>query len=101
MAEQEALKVYLQVVLCIESPSIRAGLFEQGLTSFLDVETLTEKDITQICANVCRPGGLILNPMLPGRGHGRGAAAAAAPDHPPLPVFANICSLCPSCHSTS
>jgi hypothetical protein len=58
------LNAYLQDVLCIESPSICAGLFEQGLTSFLDFETLTKKDITQICANVCRPGGLIPNPML-------------------------------------
>jgi hypothetical protein len=83
MAEQEALNAYLQDVLRIESPSIRAGLFEQGLTSFLDFETLTEKDIMQICANVRRPGGLIPNPMLPGRGRGRGAAAAV--DLPPLP----------------
>jgi hypothetical protein len=86
MAVHEALNAYLQDVLCIESPSIHAGLFEQGLTSFLDFETLTNKDINQICANVRCPGVLIPNPMLPGRGRGRGAAAvAAAADLPPLP----------------
>jgi hypothetical protein len=77
-------RCFVDCILHIESPSFCAGLFEQGLTSFLDFKTLTEKDITQICANVCCPGVLILSPMLPGCCRGRDVAAAAA-DHPLLP----------------
>jgi hypothetical protein len=79
------LNAYLQDTLRIESPSILAGLNEQGLVSFSDFETLTEKDITQKCANVRKPGGLIFNPMLAGRGRGRGQAAA-----PDVPLPAQI-----------
>jgi hypothetical protein len=38
-----------------------------------------------MCANVCKPGGLIVNPMLAGRGRGRGQAAA-----PDVPLPAQI-----------
>lgn len=83
MAAVDALNAYLENVLGIVSPAIRAGLNEQGLTSFADFETLTEKDITQMCANVRKPGGLIANPMLAGRGRGRGQQAEP---QPPLPA---------------
>lgn len=67
MAELAEFNAYLQDVLRIDSPFVRAGLNEQGLTSFGDFETLTEKDVTQICANVRKPGGAIMNPVA-GRG---------------------------------
>jgi hypothetical protein len=44
------LNAYLQDTLRIESPSILAGLNEQGLVSFSDFETLTEK---RYYAKVC------------------------------------------------
>jgi len=61
-ANLAALNNYFQNTLVIQDQAVRDGLNEQGLTSFDDFVTLTEKDIVQICANVRRPGGVIPNP---------------------------------------
>jgi hypothetical protein len=68
-ANLAALNNYLDNVLFIQDQAVRDGLNQQGLTSFDDFVTLTESDISQICSNVRKPGGVIPNPNagLPGQ----------------------------------
>jgi hypothetical protein len=61
-AAQAALNNYLDTPLGITDGATRAALNQQGLQSFDDFLTLTEKDIEEICSNLRKPGGTIPNP---------------------------------------
>jgi hypothetical protein len=61
-AAQAALNNYLDAPLGITEAATRAALNQQGLQSFDDFLTLTEKDISEICTNLRKPGGTIPNP---------------------------------------
>ena len=56
------LNNYFTNTLLIGDPALRGALNNQGLGSFEDFATLTEKDVEKICANVRKPGGWIANP---------------------------------------
>jgi hypothetical protein len=58
-----ALNNYLNDPLGIADPQTRVALNNQGLQSFDDFLTLTEKDITEIGSNIRKPGGTIPNPV--------------------------------------
>ena len=68
-ANLAALNNYFENTLFITDQAVRNGLNQQGLTSFDDFITFTEKDIAQICSNVRKPGGVIPNPnaAVPGQ----------------------------------
>lgn len=53
---------YLTNVLLIADNNVRIGLVAQGLQSFDDFESLTDEDVSDICTNLRKPGGLVTNP---------------------------------------
>jgi hypothetical protein len=61
-ATQAALNNYLDDPIRITAAATRAALNQQGLQSFDDFVTLLEKDITEICSNLRKPGGTLPNP---------------------------------------
>lgn len=73
-ARLTALNNYLANTLGLAAAQ-RTALNEQGLDSIDVFATLTENEITSICSNVRRPGGVVVNPVA---GRGRAAAVAAA-----------------------
>lgn len=65
------LNNYLQQVFGITDGNIRQAINDQGLTTFDDFFNLTETDVEEICTNVQKPGGMMVNPnaavlQLPG-----------------------------------
>jgi hypothetical protein len=56
------LNTYMQNILLIVEPGTRSAINQQGLQAFADFESLTDKDIKNICANARKPGGTIVNP---------------------------------------
>jgi hypothetical protein len=75
-----ALNNYLNDPIGITDPQARVALNNQGLQSFFDFYTLTEKDIIEICANIRKPGGTIPNPV-----HDPAAPVAGIPPTIPNP----------------
>ena len=63
MAAAIVLNNYLLNVLLINDVEVRNALNVQGLTALTDFVSLTDKDIKNICANVRKPGGTIVNPL--------------------------------------
>lgn len=63
MAAINPLNAYMNATLLIQVATTRLALNAQGLNDFDDFLSLTEKDITDICSNVRKPGGTILNPL--------------------------------------
>jgi hypothetical protein len=57
------LNNYLDNTLGIDDQNTRDALNQQGIQAFDDFLTLTEKDISDICANIRKPGGTIPNPL--------------------------------------
>jgi hypothetical protein len=53
---------YLTNMLLIASIDLRAALTAQGLQDLGSYVTLVEDDIGDICANIRKPGGTIVNP---------------------------------------
>lgn len=58
------LNNYLQQVFGIADGNIRQAINEQGLTNFDDFFNLTETDVEEICTNVRKPGGMMVNPNV-------------------------------------
>ena len=56
------LNNYLNNMLLIVDAPIRDALNKQGLLSFDDFVDLTKTDIEEICTNIRKPGGQIVNP---------------------------------------
>jgi hypothetical protein len=79
-AAQAQLNNYLDTPIGITVQATRTALNQQGLQSFDDFLTLTEKDISEICANLRKPGGTIPNPD-----HNPGAPVAGVPATLPNP----------------
>jgi hypothetical protein len=61
-AAQAQLNNYLDTPIGITTQATRAALNQQGIQSFDDFLTLTEKDISEICTNLRKPGGTVPNP---------------------------------------
>jgi hypothetical protein len=75
-----ALNNYFNDTLGIVDPPARVALNNQGLQAFDDFLTLTEKDISEICTNIRKPGGMIPNPV-----HNAAAPVAGIPPMIPNP----------------
>lgn len=59
---QQIFDTYLNGSLLIQDNGVRQAIIDQGLTVFTDLLDLTEDDVEEICANVRKPGGMIVNP---------------------------------------
>jgi hypothetical protein len=59
-----ALNNYLDNTIGIHDQATRLSLNGQGLESFDDFLTFTEKEIGEMCTNVRKPGGTIANPAF-------------------------------------
>jgi hypothetical protein len=75
-----ALNNYLNDPIGIVDPQTRVALNNQGHQAFEDFLTLTEKDISEICSNIRKPGGTIPNPV-----HDPVASVAGRPPTIPNP----------------
>ena len=58
------LNNYFTNILGIGDAALRGALNNQGLTSFEDFATLTEKVVEKICNNIRKQGGMIANPNV-------------------------------------
>jgi hypothetical protein len=58
------LNNYFDNTIGITDQATRVALNEKGLESFDDFLIYTEKEITDMCPNVRKPGGLIVNPAF-------------------------------------
>lgn len=58
---------YLENTLRIAEAPARNALRQQGLAAFDDLSALEEDDITKICSNIRKPGGMIPNPVRQGQ----------------------------------
>jgi hypothetical protein len=75
-----ALNNYFNDPMGIVDPQIRVALNNQGLQSFDDFLTLSEKDLSELCSNIRKPGGTIPNPV-----HDPAAPVAGIPPTIPNP----------------
>lgn len=58
------LNDYLLNVIRITDGNIRQAVNDQGLVAFDDFFNLTESDVEEICSNVRKPGGMMVNPNV-------------------------------------
>lgn len=63
-AAPATLDNYMIAMLLIADAYTRAAILAQGLNDYDNFLTLTEKDITDICANIQKPGGTVANPAF-------------------------------------
>jgi hypothetical protein len=61
---------YLNATILITENAVRDAIVNQGLTTFNDLDNMTDQDIKDVCKNARSPGGMIqqADNLLPNRG---------------------------------
>ena len=62
MANIVIMRTYFQDVVNVSAEASRI-IVDQGLDDFITLVDFSEVDMKTLCAAVCRPGGMIINPQ--------------------------------------
>ena len=70
MADIATFRNYLNATILITENAVRDAIVNQGLTTFEDLDNMTDQDIKDVCKNARSPGGMIQqgDNLLPNRG---------------------------------